>query len=127
MRDEMVVAREDASHRGCSGTTEGTKPIDRAALEKALEVSEDRWRGDSFVRGIPCEDWSLVQRAAYAHLATLPKTKMVELKRWVSFDYGNSVLPDEDHEGYILNLKAHRRGQPNKRGQWVTFKVEVPA
>lgn len=97
------------------------KPTDRAVLERAIDCAQ--------AYGDLDDSWKTVIAAACAHLATLPepsKTKMVEVKRWVTFRYACSGPGDGP---YILNLAAnqHETHETGERGQWVTFNVEVPA
>lgn len=98
---------------------------DRAALDESIRILMAWWQMNCFPTKTATDAERLhIQRvcdAAQAHLDTLPKTKMVEVKRWVAFDH------EYDGEHLITRLRAFATEQDSPRGQWVTFNVEVPA
>lgn len=110
---------------GALDPTEGTNAIDRAALERGIALYKSALGSGA----IPTDPEALkaILASAEAHLATLPeppKTRMVEVKRWVTFRYKRGG----DGDGhYILDLRAHQYESTGEHGQWVTFNVEVPA
>lgn len=61
-------------------------------------------------------------KAAEERLEAMPKTKVIEVRRWVAFSY----YTRGDEHG-ISFLSAYSTEHSGMTGQWVTFKVEVPA
>lgn len=72
MSNVVGSALGSATPRGCSGTAEGTKAVDRVVLEQAIEWLDNRFDTDD-------GRVAVLIAAACAHLATLPKTKMIEV------------------------------------------------
>jgi hypothetical protein len=96
-----------AAHRGCSGTAEGTKAIDRAALEETIAFYRELEAGGEF-----SGHTRTLLAAAEAHLATLPKTKMVEvwrvewailaIDRWVAHHRGEPSREEAEHLAALI-------------------------
>lgn len=86
---------------GALDPTEGTKAIDRVALEEALDICRDAL-GNRFG-----DAGRMILAAARAHRDTLPKTKMVEvwrvewavlaINRWVAHHRGEPTREEANH------------------------------
>lgn len=101
--EPVVIKREEA---GMAAS------MDRAALEKAL--SETAWSPTEMgCRSVKVEPFSVIHAAARAHLATLPRTKMVERwhVEWVSASSGDSCIDVRPTADEAAEEAAHRKSQ----------------